>query len=72
MKKKSMGRPRTRTDRDIRLARLWNKLDRTVFAMVQYDIILNKYKPRLKRSEIKKLKTALSQAIDDAVKSSKK
>lgn len=68
MKKKSVGRPRTRTDRDIQLARLWNKLDRTVFAMIQYDIILNKYKPKLTKSEMKKLKTALSQAIDDASK----
>lgn len=66
--KKPVGRPRTRTDRDIQLARLWNKLDRTVFAMMRYDIMLNKYKPKLTSSEIKKLKTALSQAIDDAVK----
>jgi len=64
-----MGRPKIRKDRDIHLESLWNKLARNAFAIVDYDIHrLFKYKPSITKSEIRKLKTACSQAIDAALK----
>jgi hypothetical protein len=63
-----MGRPKIRTDREIALEKLWNKLARSTFAMVDYDLYLNKYKPKITKKEKAKLKTACSKAIDAVLK----
>lgn len=63
-----VGRPRTRDDRDIWLGQLWHKLARSVYAIVDYDLCLHKYKPKLSKSDVSKLKKACSQAIDAALK----
>ena len=64
-----VGRPKTREERDIKLAELWNKLVRTVYAIVDYDVYLHRkvYK-KLSKSEKTKLKKACSKAIEEATK----
>ena len=65
------GRPKTRTERDIKLGQLWNKLARSVYAVIDYDLYRHAYKPKLSDKEVRKLKSACSQAIQLAVKQHK-
>ena len=58
-----MSRQRKYTDREIALAKLWHKLARTTYAIMDYDIYLNDYRPKLTKGDITKLKKACSQAI---------
>jgi len=62
------GRPRTRTDREIQLKKLWDKLARSTFAIVDYDLYINKYRPKLTPKEARKLKKACSIAMTEAMR----
>ena len=67
-----MGRERKYTEREVKLAKLWHKLARTAYAIVDYDMYINKYSPKLTTSEVNKLKAAYTAGINEALKKSKK